>query len=166
MKDTFKIYIEQLRDGRTEAIEEHYAPDFIDLKDDEAVFKRDVQVEGQAYLADGNLIIHLQVIAYVIVPCSICNRPVEVEISIPDFYHMEPAEEIKTGIFDFSEMLREAIVLEIPPFGECNSGNCPERAAIAKFLNVKSEKASSDIDGDEGYQPFADINFDKYKPTT
>lgn len=165
MDEAFKIYIEQLRDGRTEEICEVHSPEFLDVQDDELQFTRDVNFEGQAYLADDNLIIHLNVEAYANLPCSICNEPVEVKIEIPNFYHLESQDGIKTGIFDFTQALREAILLEVPGFAECN-GHCPEREKIAKFLKVKPNASSESLGDDEGYQPFADIDLDKYKPTT
>ncbi|MBA2726669.1 MAG: hypothetical protein H0U49_00650 [Parachlamydiaceae bacterium] len=164
MDDSFKIFIEQLRDGRTEEIEESHSPDFLDINEDELKFKRDVLFEGQAYLADDNLLIHLKIETFATVPCSICNNPVEVKIEIPNFYHMEPVAEIKTGTFDFAEVLREAILLEVPRFAECGNGQCPEREKIAKFLREKPE--ADDLGNDDGYQPFANIDLDKYKPTT
>ncbi len=166
MDDAFKIYIEQLRDGRTEEINGSHFPDFIDVKDDELKFKNEVKFEGQAYLADDNLIIHLKIEAYATVPCSICNDPVEVKIDIPNFYHMEPIADVKTGMFDFAEVLREAILLEAPHFAECHNGHCPERKKIAKFLKSKTVTNPDNLGDEEGYQPFANIDLDKYKPTT
>lgn len=165
MDDAFKIYIEQLRDGRTEEIEGSHSPDFLDINEEELKFKRDVHFEGQAYLADDNLLIHLKIEAYATVPCSICNNPVEVKIDIPNFYHLEPLAEIKTGAFDFAVVLRDAILLEVPRFAECENGRCPERKKIAKYLREKPEPPPGELGDEEGYQPFANIDLDKYKPT-
>jgi uncharacterized metal-binding protein YceD (DUF177 family) len=165
--DRFKIYAEQLRDGHVEKINETYTPDFIDLDEerDELHFNGNVEVNGEAYLADENLILHLKIDANATIPCSICNGPVEVEIELPNFYHMEPLADIKGGIFNFHEILREAILLEVPAFGECHGGNCPERPQVAKYIKATSSiKSSGDDEIDEGYQPFADIDFDNIKP--
>lgn len=165
--EAFKIYVEQLRDGHVHKIKEIHAPDFLDVHEDELRFEKPVDVEGEAYLADDKLILHLNISTHAIIPCSICNGPVDVEIQLPNFYHMEEPENIKSGIFDFGEVLREAILLEVPAFGECHQGNCPERAQVAHYLKTPTKSGSGvDSDEEEGYHPFADVDFDKFEPKT
>jgi uncharacterized metal-binding protein YceD (DUF177 family) len=161
--DAFKIYVEQLRDGHVEKLHETFAPNFLDIHEEELHFNENVTIEGEAYLADENLILHLQIATQAIIPCSICNGPVETKILLPNFYHMEPLADVKSGIFDFSNILREAILLEVPGFAECHNGNCPERKQVAKYLKEPAKKAAGgDKNIEDGYQPFADIDFDQF----
>lgn len=157
MDERFKIFLEQLKSGDTEKIDITCSSDFLAVNEDDLRFEGPVHVTGDVYLADEELILHLDVSAKAIIPCSICNEPVKVEVEVIGFYHAEPIAELKTGSFNFQEVLREAILLEVPQFAECG-GNCPQRKQVDKYL--KQPKAQ---DG-QGYQPFADINLDEFKP--
>lgn len=158
MDEYFKIFFEQLRDGNTEKIDITCDPAFLEVKDEALSFKQPVKIQGEAYLADDTLILHLNISTSAAIPCSICNAPVESPIELKGFYHTEPIEEIKHGYFNFQEVVREAILLEVPPFAECHAGNCPDRKGISKYLK-KPINAKN-----EGHQPFADINLDQFKP--
>lgn len=157
MDEKFKIYLEQLKSGGTEKIDITCSSDFLGVNEENLYFEDPVQVTGEIYLADEELILHLDAFAKAIIPCSICNEPVKVELEVIGFYHAEPVAEIKRGSFNFQEVLREAILLEVPQFAECK-GNCPQRKQVDKYL--KKPKAPND----QGYQPFADINLDQFKP--
>jgi hypothetical protein len=90
---------------------------------------------------------------------------VAVPIKLSNFYHGEPLAEIRTGVYDFSQMLREAVLLEVPHFAECK-GNCPQRVAVKKYL--KQPMSPEEQAADEGYLPFAgldDIDLNKKKKT-
>lgn len=158
MDERFKIFIEQLKGGGSEKINLSCDSDFLELHEEELHFKAPVTATGEAYLADSELILHFNAKAHALIPCSICNAPVDVEVEVNNFYHAEPLLGIKGGSFDYREILREAILLELPLFAECKQGNCPQRLQLAKYL--KPSKPSNE----EGYRPFADINFDQFKP--
>lgn len=158
--DEFKIYVEQLRDGRVEKINAAFDPEFLGIQEKELAYRNPIVVQGQAYLANDTLVIHCTIKTFAIIPCSICNEPVKVEISINNFYHAEPLSEISTGVFDLQEAIRQAVVLETPAFAECNSGKCEARSQIKKYLK-SAESSGKDADGNEGYHPFADLKIDK-----
>lgn len=149
-EDAFRIYVEQLRDGHREQIKEEVSSDFLDINEETLKFKDNVIIEGEAYLAGDMLILHLVVVAQPVIPCLICNEPVILEVRISDFYHAEPLDDIKSGVFDFRDLIREAILLETPAFAECE-GSCPQRKEISKYLK-DSEKVE-----EEGYNPFQDL---------
>jgi uncharacterized metal-binding protein YceD (DUF177 family) len=155
MDDEFKIYIEQLRDGRERDIDEKLSPSFLEIADSDLSFEKDVKVKGVAYLAEDDLIINWTIEAEALIACSICNEKVPVPVSIQNAYYNESLDNIKSGIFNFKDILRETILLEVPPFAECNEGNCPKRQEIKKYLKQPS---SNNPDQDEGYQPFADLD--------
>lgn len=158
MEDVFKIFVEQLRDGHIEKISEDFSPESLELKDKEFEFKKPISVSGDAYLANDSLVLNLTINAEVEIPCTICNQPVEEAIALNHFYHVEPLDEIKSGVYNFREVLREDILLNTPQFAECG-GNCPRREEVKKYLKpaVKSAKEQEE---QEGYQPFADLSLD------
>lgn len=156
MEDEFKIYVEQLRDRHDKQIDEALSLDFLGIDEPDLAFKEPIRLTGSAYLADQELILNWNIQAEALVPCSICNEKAPVEIMIHNFYHSEPLDDIKTGIYNFKELLRETILLEVPPFTECNEGKCPSRQEVAKYLKEPSEEELND---EEGYQPFADLDW-------
>jgi uncharacterized metal-binding protein YceD (DUF177 family) len=154
-KEAFKIYVDQLRDGHIETIHEILSPDFMEVKEEDLLFQDEINVDGEAYLAEDEVVLHLEIFTKATIPCSICNERVKIDVSIPDFYHAEPLQNIKTGIFNYKEILRESILLETPSFAECHDGKCPKRNEFKKYLKESGrEDGKSD---EEGYQPFADL---------
>lgn len=153
MDDRFKIYVEQLRDGHTEKIDEEFAPAFLEVNDETLKFTDKVFVQGQAYLAENDLILNLNIQTKAQLPCSICNEYVSVPIEIRHFYHTEPVAAIKGSVFNYKEVLREVIVLEAPPFAECE-GRCPQRNEINKYFAKENGKEKNP---EEGYHPFSDL---------
>ncbi|MBA3237084.1 MAG: hypothetical protein H0T62_01885 [Parachlamydiaceae bacterium] len=158
MDETFKIYFEQLKGGKIEKIDATFTPEFLSVEEESLHFKDPVQLKGEAYLADDALILHLDAETVAVIPCSICNEPVKVPVEIHSFYHAEDIEGLKNGYFNFKEILREALLLEVPAFAECSKGNCPKRKEIVKFLKNPTSTEEN------GNRPFADINLDQFKP--
>lgn len=156
--DHFKIFVEQLREGQEEEIQEEFPPKFLDVHERDLKFSVPVKIAGQAYLADDMLVIHLDIKTMATIPCLICNEPVNIAIEIKGFYHAVPLKEIKGGIYDFSEILRETILLDTPLLAECNDGQCPQRQTLKKYL--KEENILGNGTDEEGYKPFAGLEFD------
>lgn len=162
MNDRFKIYVEQLREGHVEKISEKFSPEFLDVHEKDLKYADPVLVKGEAYLAEDMLVLHVDIKTFGMIPCSICNEPVKVEIAIKGSYHAIPLEEIKGGIFNYQEIIRETILLETPILTECNQGKCPQRSSVQKYL--KKEGAPKSKNGNEdGYHPFADLDLNKFK---
>lgn len=153
-----KIYVEQLREGHIEEISESFAPEFLDVSEDDLDFSDPIEISGEAYVADDMLVLHLNATTYATIPCRICNDPVKVEVAVNGFYHAEPLAEIKTGVFDFHEVMRETILLEVPSLVECHQGKCPQRLTMQKFFKKESEGEGH---VEDGYQPFADLDLNK-----
>ncbi|MBF5059828.1 YceD family protein [Candidatus Neptunochlamydia vexilliferae] len=146
MKPSFKIYVDRLSNGRTEEIQETLSPDFIDVKEKDLQFHTPVEMEGKAYLAEDHLVIQLKVAAEAIIPCSICNEEVKKKVVVKSFYHTEELENIRGQVYDYGDPLREAILLEVPPYVECE-GKCPKREELKNYFSK----------GDDQF-PFADLN--------
>lgn len=154
MDDIFKIYIDQLRDGRESQINEQLNSDFLGIDEPNLTFQNHVKIEGSAYLADDELLFHWNIWTEALIPCSICSQPVPVEIKILNFYTSIPLSDIKGAVFNFKELLRETILLEVPTFAECNQGHCPKRKEFAKYLKETSSKLAKEEDG---HRPFANL---------
>lgn len=159
MEEAFKIYVDQLRGGQVEQIAETVNPKFLDIKEEDIRFD-DISLQGEAYLAENDLIIRLNILTKVYIPCAICNAPVQVPMDLKNLYLTVEPDEFKSGVFYFAELLRESILLEMPHFAECNQGKCPQRKEIKKYLS-KPEDAREPNGTDHGYHPFADLDFDE-----
>ncbi len=153
MEDRFKIFVERLREGRTEQISEIFSPDFLEVRDEALSFPDNVYVKGEAYLVENNLILHLDIKTSAQLPCTICNESVIVPIEVRRFTHVEPIANIKGSVFNYKNVLREIIILESPAFAECE-GNCPQRKEVSKYFLKDKEKGQSP---EEGYHPFSDL---------
>ena len=151
--DTCRIYVEQLRDGHSEKLNETLAPDFLEVHEADLSFVDPVIVSGEAYLADNELILRMDISTKATMPCRICNELIKVDIQIPGLYSAVPMDEIKSAVYDFRGLLREVIILEVPNLVECNQGQCPTRDEVKKFF--KNEK--DDQSDEDGYRPFADL---------
>lgn len=151
----FKIHVEQLRHGITEKIHEEFTPEFIDVHEEGLDFQDPVFVEGEAYIAEHELILCLNVSTFAMVPCSGCNEPVKVEVQIPKLYAAEPLENVKSGIFSMDALIREAIVLEAPQFVKCGQTVCLKQKEIEKYFH----HAASPEDEDH-YRPFEGLKLE------
>lgn len=154
MNEAFKIYIDQLKDGHSEQIAETFSSKFLDVQEDDLSFVDPVNVKGEAYLADNDLVLHLDINTLATIPCAICNSEVKVPVQLNGFYHTVPEDELKSGIYNFKEMLRENILLSTPLFAECNNGKCPERTELKKFFRDTDSPNNS---GEDGYRPFSHL---------
>lgn len=148
MDDRFNIYIDRLKEGEDKVLNESFFPGFIDIQEAELEFNKPILVKGKAYLTNESLVLNLMIEAEATMPCAICNEDVRVPIVIKDFSHIEEFKNIRGGIFNFKDILREAILLEVPLIAECTNGNCPEREFVAKYL-TKEKK--------EEKHPFSDL---------
>ncbi len=147
---TFKILIDRLKGGLTHKIDEMVEPAFLDLEEPELRFKDKVLVKGEVYLANDHLVIHLKASTKATMPCAVCNQMIAIDLKVDDFYHTEAVEEIPSAVFDFSDALREALLIELPRTVECSKGKCPERAVITTYMRAL----------DRTNFPFADMDKD------
>lgn len=155
--DSFKIYVDRLNGGKVERIQERLPPDFLEQKSEELAYNKEVSVEGEAYIADGELIIHLNIETTVELPCKICNSRVELPVNLTGIYIVEPVQSIKSGIYSFKNRLREAILLEAPNYVECSNGRCPERSEQERYFAEGEAKEKRGREKEDGYHPFAGL---------
>lgn len=151
-----KIYVEQLRGGKEQDLSEALSPDFLRVSEPELSFEHPVMIEGRAYLAEHDLIVQLEITTKARIPCRVCNEFFDYDIEVEGLVHVEPLTGLKRGFFDMSEILRESILLEVPPIAECHGGHCPARKELEKRLRHPAE----DDQGleEEGYHPFEGLS--------
>lgn len=145
MKNIFEINTDLLKVEKELKFDEKLSFDFLDIHEKELIMNSDVCVKGSFYLADNFLVIKLFAKTQYQKPCIICNDFITLDLC-DDFYHSVPMEEIKGGVYDFKEELRNSLLLKIPQFAECNEGNCPQRKNLEKYINVNENS--------EEYFPF------------
>ncbi len=142
MSEVCKIYIDRLTNERVEKISTTIDSKFLAVNEAELHFDPSISVKGSAYLTKNHLIICLNADIRLSQPCKVCNALVSHKISLKNFYHAENLENISGGVYDYSQNLREALLLEIPAFVECNDGKCPDRRELEKYLIDKSSQQS------------------------
>jgi uncharacterized metal-binding protein YceD (DUF177 family) len=154
MSEALRIYVDRLRTQGAEAIQETVAPDVIGVQEKDLRFVDPVRLAGEAYLAQDELVIRLTVDTEAQMSCAICNRLISVPLHV-ELTHLEPITSFKRGFFELGDIIREAVLLEVPLVAECNGGNCPARGEVELFLKKKKK---SGLDSEEGYRPFADLD--------
>ncbi|MEC7838523.1 MAG: hypothetical protein VX777_00635 [Chlamydiota bacterium] len=158
--EAFKIYVDRLREGKVECIDETFSSDFLDQNSDDLSFSDPVKVGGEAYIVDNELVMRLDVQTVATLPCSICNEPVKVPVDLNGIYHVESLDDIKSGVYMFDKALRETIIIDAPRLTECTNGKCPKREEFADYLS-KDKAAGQKVDDEDGYQPFANLDLDQ-----
>ncbi len=124
------------RVGKSGPIKINFETDtgFLEVNESRLTFADSVKIEGEAYVVEGELILNLKASCSVQMPCVVCNQPASRPVEIKNFYHAENVKQIRGAQFNFSQILREEILLEVPHFIECNLGSCPERAFIKSYI--------------------------------
>jgi uncharacterized metal-binding protein YceD (DUF177 family) len=145
--DCFKIFVDRLAEGNSEKISLTVEPQFMDLAEGELKFSHPVELKGRAYVSDQSLFLHLSAKTTAHLPCSICNQMTQVSLDIPEFVHAESVAEIKGKVYDFSPIVREALLLELPYTAECAEGKCPEREKLKQYFSKSGGE----------YSPFQDL---------
>jgi DUF177 domain-containing protein len=148
MSDDFKIYIDRLRNEEIDSFKFEIDPSFLDINENELTFDRKILISGKSYLADDNLVIDLNAKTYYNMPCAFCSELIEKFLQIEHFTQVISLDTIKDAIFNFSDILRNEILLNIPQFIECDLNQCKERKNLAKYLKK---------DPNEGYYPFKEL---------
>lgn len=150
MHPELKVYLDRLQGGKTENIELELSSAFLDVNEPDLKFGDTVTVKGKAYLASEHLVIELEIQAEAILPCAICNEPVREMLKISRMYHTEELEAIRGRVYNYTQPLREAILLEVPTFSECQ-GSCPQRKELDKYKPHEGKSDSVQF-------PFVDLN--------
>lgn len=148
MGDGFKIFVERLKDGEREVLNETFSPAFICIDEPELRFEAPVRMEGEAFVCGDTFVISARVSTRAQIPCAICNEFTEVFLEIAKFDHAEKVDEVKGGVYNLAPLLRETILLEVPSRAECE-GRCPHRETIEKYLFKESRSFPFESLGEE-----------------
>ncbi len=140
MHDLLRIYTEQLRRGVKEKIDLSVDPSFLDIQEEGLRFEAPIHISGEAYTTDTDLILHLSCSTEVKLPCCICNEFFTLSLTASDIYATELLDDLDSAVYDYSPLLREELLLQLPAYAECQGGKCPERENLSAYLKSKEPK--------------------------
>lgn len=135
--DSLKICVDSLKEQEY-IFEKILISDFLEIHEKELSFDFPIKIKGKAYLSDDFLILNFSCKTFFKMPCSVCNTFTTIPLTIENDYETVPLNSIKNGTYDIIQSLREAIILKLPQFIECENG-CPERKNIEKFFKKPKE---------------------------
>jgi uncharacterized metal-binding protein YceD (DUF177 family) len=150
IKESLCVHLDQLQGGETQEIEFNVSPEFLDVQENDGFLaKHPVQIEGQAYIAEDYLVLDFNIETAITLACALCNTEFELPVELHHFLHEEALKDIKKKKFNFSDVVREAIILEIPFYPLCGGKECLHRGEIEKYLKKENIE--------ETHSPFADL---------
>ncbi len=148
------IHIDRLKSGEEEAINCLISPKFLELENDTDLgCTQPIQVSGLAYIAGDYLIVELEAEAQFTARCAVCSEPFSLDVTLSDWRFEKPLEEIRGGVWDFQEALREELLVQIPLFPQCGAGQCKHRNEVSKFYS----KPKEDVNEEGVFRPFQDL---------
>lgn len=155
LENELKIFIEQLREGDEEEFSLLTAPAILAVEEPELSFTEPVQIRGRAYTTSSDLVMYLQCQTNAEMPCAICNEKTTVSLDTGMQCHTFPLSDFKSKIFDYTDLVREEILMHLPQFVECQPEKCPARSV----LNLYSKKQGNNgPDFQEAIEyPFANL---------
>lgn len=142
------IYADRLKNGHEERIEEEVDSSLLAIDEPGLHFAPTITISGKATRVDDELILQLTLSTIATLPCSICNEQTDVPITVKECIFTYPLSSIPSHVFNYTEAVREAILLNTPNYIECHGGTCPERETIKKFMHT-----------DKGADPHAQFPF-------
>lgn len=147
------VRLDAIREGRQLQIQEKVSADFMEIDSEDLAFRSEIEVKGVAYLASQELVLRVSATTKAQLPCVVCNRMVEVPVIVEELYHVVPCGKVRNGIFDYSPLIRENLILTAPKFAECTGeGCCPEREVISRYLQKETPLS------EETQRPFEHLN--------
>jgi uncharacterized metal-binding protein YceD (DUF177 family) len=144
MQEVFNIYIDRLSEGSIEKIDESISGDFLELTDGNLFFPENIDFQGKAYLADSHLILTLDISTQYQTYCKICNELITLPFTLEGLYITEEIGNIPSKVFNLKESIRDAILLEIPLYSECEGG-CPMRKDLNQYFKQESYSTIKEI---------------------
>ncbi|WP_213318120.1 hypothetical protein [Chlamydiifrater volucris] len=150
--DDLKIYVYRLKNiGDREALQYTVAPGVFSEKGLEKVFSCPIQVSGHVERVDEEqLVLSLSIQTEVGASCPFCDKAFSRTVAIDSICHLIEKDQLRDGVFDCSDLIRQEILLESEGLYECESGGCPDKAGIENFLQKKEKKF-------EGNNPFENL---------
>jgi hypothetical protein len=137
MKHPFKISLNRLEKEGTCDIDESVDAEFLHVHERDLDFADPIVVKGSAAAAVKSVLLKLSITTVAKTPCIICGKPVKIEVNLSDVCHAESLDQIRQEVFDYSFVIRDAILTETSEYGECG-GKCPEREVLAGYLKKET----------------------------
>lgn len=139
--DSIKIFIDRLKVEGEFKEKGLLNPRILELDPKEAVAS-DISYDLTAYLVDEQLIVTFSASCTIDMPCKICNEFSAEKITINKNTQDIELSDIKKGVYDASTLIRESILLQTPPFHECN-GQCKERSNITNYFKKQDSNINN-----------------------
>jgi uncharacterized metal-binding protein YceD (DUF177 family) len=144
------FFYEQLKEGESSCFEHEIDSSFLDLENDKELRPiSSVFVKGKIWKMADWLFVEAYVKASFETTCSYCSDLFHLPIELQPWKHEVCIDDIKEAFLDLREPLREAILLEIPYFAQCDGTTCKNINEVKKYL-MKGEK-------EQFQQPFKDL---------
>ena len=147
------IRVDGSADGEGTLFDERLDPAFLDLPEgDELTSSSEVHVHGTAYQTGEWVVIEGSVETTMSLPCAMCNERTVFSVG-PFVWKIDiPATDVKNGMVDLTEALREAVLIEVPYLVKCGGEVCRNDSAVRQYL--ASDKTDED---EELHQPFRSL---------
>lgn len=153
------IYLDQLQQGNELPLSCVLDPCFLELQEtDEAQCIAPVSIQGTCACVDDFVVLNVGVRALFTLPCALCNERFEYEVVLDRFRHQETLQDIKSPTWDFSTVLREAILLEIPFFPQCGGKECVNKDEVKKYFTQHREAGADEEKKNTPFQDFFEKN--------
>lgn len=134
MSATCVLFLDDLRREDECPLSLEVDPAILELSEkDEAKPVHPIVLKGTASLLGEFISLRLKVQCTFILPCALCNEPFEYELQAT-IDHQEPVSDIRHRQWNFTEVVREAILVELPFFPQCGGSDCKNRQQIQKYL--------------------------------
>ena len=134
--EELKLYIDRLRACEYKKFSFTSTPEIMECEDEvdsDVLFEKNIDITGEATLANDHLMININIYTTVKNYCKICNEQISHELSISEKHIPFSLKTMKSGVFHLKSYVQELIFLNIPKYSECKN-LCPERSVIKKHL--------------------------------
>lgn len=140
MSTPLTLYPHQWEEGKKYLIDETVNSDFLNIQEKDLIFKKFIYVSGEASILNETLVLHLSAHTEAYMPCIICNKTTPICLRVENIYYTIDLKSITQSYYDFSELIREEILLTVPQFTECQP-QCPDRSLMIPYM-TKSQPQS------------------------
>ncbi len=150
MHDQLTIFTERLCPGRPEKNDLTLPPEFLGLGEEDIRFSSPLTLQGEMCRMDDLILITLAAQMTIEMPCSICNTLTTLPLQNKNILLSIPLSDVPAGSFNYTDLLREEVIMSLPQFIECHEGACPKRKEVQSFLKSAEKQAPT-------YFPFAEL---------
>ena len=141
MDSELVIYIDRLHQGKKYELNIVVDSSFMEIEEGFLVIGDKITIVGSCYLVEQEVHLCFTIKAPYKVPCKICNEWVAEELYIEQLHHQMPLTDIQGPSFDFSQIIREALLIEVSNFSECNhqQGKCKYREEVKHYFSSSND---------------------------